>query len=173
MDPLGKVERLVVHHTERNNDFRAFVRMRHVYLNSWEDIGYHYLIGNKRPFSRDGKLYRARPEELEGAHARGYNHNSLSVCLIGNLDINLPTEKQFETLFSFLDEKILQYVLSSDNVRGHNELPGTDKSCPGRFLDMGYVRSVVSGREEFSYSLYKQMVRESMVQPSGGLLQHR
>lgn len=63
MDALESVDRLVIHHTERNNDSPLFVRFRHKYLRGWEDVGYHYLIGNTRPFSKNGGIYSGRSEE--------------------------------------------------------------------------------------------------------------
>lgn len=58
MEFLESVDNLVIHHTERNNDSPFFVKMRHVHLRGWEDVGYHYLIGNVRPFSKNGKVYQ-------------------------------------------------------------------------------------------------------------------
>ncbi|MBU4162484.1 peptidoglycan recognition protein family protein [Patescibacteria group bacterium] len=147
MNTIGQVKYLIIHHTERNNDFPFFVRLRHKYLRGWDDTGYHYLIGNTRPFTKNGKLYTGRSEEFEGAHTLGYNGNSLGICLIGNFDKVIPSEKQFETLFSLLEEKIKKYNVTVENVRGHSEFPNVEKSCPGKLLNMNYVRAVLSGQE--------------------------
>jgi N-acetylmuramoyl-L-alanine amidase len=160
MDHIGKIEYLSIHHTGRNNDFPFFVRLRHKYLRGWDDIGYHYLIGNTRPFTEEGKIYSGRPEEFDGAHTRGYNHNSLGVCLIGDFDRVSPSERQLETLFAFLEQKIKQHDVPTKNVMGHNEFPGMTTSCPGNFLDMNYVRAVLSGQEVFSFSYYAKLVRQ-------------
>jgi len=166
MDYLKYVDFIVIHHTERNNDFPIFVKARHRYLRGWDDIGYHYLIGNRRPFTKDGKLYSGRPEEYQGAHAIGYNNCSLGVCLIGNLDKTKPSHKQLATLFSFLDEKIKEYDLDVNHIVGHNELPNAKKSCPGRKLDMDYVRAVVSGQEKLSalFDTYYLIGEENLTQ---------
>jgi hypothetical protein len=42
-------------------------------------VGYHYII------RRDGVLETGRPEEVAGAHARGFNHNSISISLVGGV----------------------------------------------------------------------------------------
>ena len=167
MDPLDCVEYIIIHHTDRNNDFPLFVKGRHKYLRGWDDIGYHYLIGNRRPFTKDGKLYTGRLEEYEGAHAHGYNKNSLGICLIGNLDKNMPTEKQLSTLFSFLKGKIKEHNLPVSHIVGHNELPDATKSCPGRKMDMDYVRAVVSGQENFSAPHYAPVL-DPTAQPVRG-----
>ncbi|MAH03513.1 hypothetical protein CMI39_01860 [Candidatus Pacearchaeota archaeon] len=166
MNHLEQVEHIIIHHTERNNDFPFFVRLRHKYLRGWENIGYHYLIGNARPFTKDGKLYSGRPENFEGAHTLRYNRNSLGVCLIGNFDKVIPSEKQFETLFSLLEQKTKQYNIPIKNVRGYNEFPNIEKSCPGNLVDMDYVRSVLSGQEDFSVSHYIEIVNYGLLSPS-------
>lgn len=134
MEKIDEVRYIIVHHTERNNDFPEFIRWRHKHLRGWEDIGYHYLIGNPRPFSIDGKIYTGRSEKLEGAHALGYNKNSLGVCLIGNFDKNFPSKKQFASLFSILEEKMEEYNIPLENIRGHRELCGIKNLVQGILL---------------------------------------
>lgn len=46
----------------------------------WRTIGYHYVI------RRDGTLEPGRPEAEVGAHTKGYNAQSLGICLVGGLD---------------------------------------------------------------------------------------
>lgn len=165
MNRMQTVEKIIIHHTERNNDFPLFAKLRHKYLRGWEDVGYHYLIGNKRPFTKDGKIYSGRNETLEGAHTLGQNKNSLGVCLIGNFDKNPPSKKQLESLLSLLKEKISQYKIHIKNIRGHNEFPEVTKSCPGRWTEMNYIRAVISKKEEFSYQKYLQEVKNKIVLP--------
>lgn len=158
MEKLQKVEYLIIHHTQRNNDFPLFVKLRHKYLRGWEDTGYHYLIGNTRPFSVDGKLYLGRSEIYQGAHTYGYNNCSLGISLIGDFNKNVPSKKQLGTLFSFLEDRLNFYNLDIKSLRGHNEF--INKSCPGKFVDMDYIRQVVSGNEIFSYSYYIELQKE-------------
>ena len=143
MDQLKKVEYIIVHHTQRNEDSPSWVRFRHKYNREWEDIGYHFLIGNPGPYTEDGKLYEGRSEELVGAHALGHNKNSIGICLIGDFDVFMPSEKQLKTLILFLREKIKQYGIPVENVKGHRELPNVKKTCPGKNVDMDYVRDAI------------------------------
>jgi len=147
MNKLEKVEYIIIHHTERNNDFPLFVKLRHIYLRGWENIGYHYLIGNTRPFTRNGQIYHGRPEEFEGAHILGYNQNSIGICLIGNFDKKHPSKEQFESLFSLVHRKMEQFRVPVENVRGHREFPEVRKSCPGKLIDMDYIRTSLTQRE--------------------------
>lgn len=141
---LEKVKFIIIHHTQRNNDWPAFVRFRHLYIRGWEEIGYHWLIGNSRPFTIDGKIYAGRPEIFQGAHAFGYNRNSLGVCLIGNFNKTIPSQNQFCSLYKLLRQKMVQYNISSANVFGHSELPNVNKTCPGNNIDMSIVRGMLS-----------------------------
>lgn len=141
MNQLKNVEYIIIHHSQRQLDFPFFMKLRHKYFRKWKDIGYHYLIGNNRLFTKDGKLYTGRSEAFEGAHAIGHNDSSLGICLIGNFDKSPPSEKQLNTLHSLLEEKTKQYNIPIENTLGHNELPGVTKSCPGQFTDMNEIRN--------------------------------
>ncbi len=132
MERLQRVEFLIVHHTQRAYDFPAFVRFRHKFLRGWEEIGYHYLVGNGKCFTEDGEMYTGRPEEMQGAHALGYNNKSLAICLLGDLDREEPTEEQLVTVSLWLSEKQEQYGIPLEKIVGHRELPGVKKSCPER-----------------------------------------
>lgn len=44
----------------------------------WNDIGYNFAVGG------DGKAYVGRGWSTVGAHAPGYNSNSIGICIIGD-----------------------------------------------------------------------------------------
>lgn len=93
----------------------------------FDSIGYHYVI------KRNGQIELGRSEDQQGAHALGYNHNSLGVCLVGGVkqddyqaaENNFTDEQwqSFEKLISDLEEKYLGVKLI-----GHNEI--SKKFCP-------------------------------------------
>ena len=93
----------------------------------FNSIGYHYVI------KRNGEVETARDEKTQGAHALGYNHNSLGICLVGGVkqedykigENNFTDEqwKSFEELVSKLEEKYLGV-----KIIGHNEI--SKKFCP-------------------------------------------
>lgn len=92
-------------------------------------IGYHYVI------RRDGSIEPGRDEDKAGAHARGFNHKSLAVALVGGVtedDITIAennfTEEQFVSLGQLV--KGLQHKYPEAKVVGHNELEGVIKECP-------------------------------------------
>ena len=90
-------------------------------------IGYHYYI------TKDGKLHPTRSEDVQGAHAKHYNKNSIGICYEGGLDekgkpADTRTEAQKRTLHALL------YSLKADypdaQILGHRDLPWVNKSCP-------------------------------------------
>lgn len=44
----------------------------------WWDIGYNFLIGE------DGNVYEGRGWNYVGAHAPGYNTQSIGICILGD-----------------------------------------------------------------------------------------
>jgi N-acetylmuramoyl-L-alanine amidase len=50
----------------------------HIDTQKWGDIGYNFLVGE------DGNVYEGRGWNAVGAHARGYNWNSIGICVIGD-----------------------------------------------------------------------------------------
>ena len=83
-------------------------------------MGYHYVIRT------DGVLECGRSLRETGAHARGYNHSSVGICLIGYDEF---TDRQWATLKS-LALTLHQLLPNLREFKGHNQL--TDqKTCPG------------------------------------------
>lgn len=56
---------------------------------AWRDIGYHFVI------PRDGAIELGRDIEAIGAHVKGYNSVSVSVCLVGGIDETGKPEDNF------------------------------------------------------------------------------
>lgn len=92
----------------------------------WEDIGYHFVItnGNSGP---DGEIQIGRPLEKIGAHAKGRNHNSVGICLVGEDQF---TAKQKDSLIRLLAKLCAEYNLeiSEKTIQAHHE------RCPGQGL---------------------------------------
>lgn len=100
--------------------------------------GYHKVI------RRDGRVENGRPEERIGAHAEGYNTDSLAVCLAGGVaeDGKTPennfTAAQFEALKGVLKDWVNRY--GNVEICGHRDLPGVAKACPS-FDVVSWVRA--------------------------------
>lgn len=93
----------------------------------FDKIGYHYVI------KRNGNIEEGRKENESGAHARGYNSNSLGVCLIGGVteedhtvSENNFTPDQWQSLEHLIDQLEERHL--GAKIIGHNEI--SEKDCP-------------------------------------------
>jgi len=65
----------------------------------FSDIGYHYVINSW------GDRFDGRQQSLIGAHAKGRNHDSIGICLMGNFNTGYPTFEQM------VESKVLYHQL--------------------------------------------------------------
>ena len=92
----------------------------------FKDIGYHFLV------HLDGTIERGRPWDQPGAHAKGYNNNSIGVCYCGGVEADGKTPKdtrteiQKESLLHVLKTLMAMYPLAT--IYSHNEF--ANKACP-------------------------------------------
>lgn len=124
------ITKLIIHcsATKPDQDIGADeIRDWHVNKNGWSDIGYHYVI------CRDGMLEHGRPENKPGAHAKGYNSESIGICLVGGVDddgrgVANFAMAQYVELWELVSRLLKKYP--SAEVLGHRDLPGVAKDCP-------------------------------------------
>lgn len=132
-DPMHRIVKITVHHTAMDSSdnlsdaaFMRLVQDRHMAL-GWADIGYHFIIGH------DGRIYRGRPERVQGAHVGGdRNKLNLGIALRGNFMKRMPRDAQMATLRQLLPSKQQQYGVPTNMVFGHRDLGTT--LCPGDHL---------------------------------------
>lgn len=89
--PMKTVRRIVIHHTKSGDVSAAEVHRWHLGRKKAGN-GYHYHI------RQSGRIERGRPEDKQGAHARGSNADSIGVALAGHFGITPPTDAQIESL---------------------------------------------------------------------------
>lgn len=149
MIPRTKTEVIVVHGSWTPPSFNGGVEeIRKWHLERdppFDDIGYHFVI------RRDGTIEEGRDVELMGAHVRGYNANSIGICMMGGKDVNpewgnYVTEQEFveqELVWEFnytfrqivaltgLVGRLMEEWPDITDVCGHRDFPGVTKRCPG------------------------------------------
>ena len=128
---MRPIRRIVVHGSATPPMMDIGVReIRRWHLErGWSDIGYHFVI------RRNGRIERGRPVEQPGAHAKGYNRDSIGVCLVGGTDRKgRPdanyTYDQYYQLNQLVHELVFEYGVPLSEVVGHRDLPGVRKACP-------------------------------------------
>jgi N-acetylmuramoyl-L-alanine amidase len=105
---------------------------------SLEAVGYHFVI------ARNGAIFSGRHVHEQGAHAQGWNRNSIGICLVGTDQYTevqwLALESCVRGLSQSFQVPLLTPKLGTSNgsglvvsggVIGHGKLPGHNKICPG------------------------------------------
>lgn len=86
----------------------------------WDGCGYHYVI------TKTGVIQRGREDNQRGAHVKGFNTDSIGICLIGMRDFN---RLQIASLINLLYNLMIKYNIDSTDLRGHYEVD-PNKTCP-------------------------------------------
>jgi hypothetical protein len=142
---------IVIHHTASSHGSVESIHEAHLKRkdkdgNSWQGIGYHFVIGNGNGMS-DGEIeptFRWR-EQLQGAHAGSaeYNERGIGIALVGNFDEGPPTAAQLAAIKQLVTALKFRYQIPSNQVIGHSEIKAT--ACPGKFFPLDEVRISFAG----------------------------
>jgi N-acetyl-anhydromuramyl-L-alanine amidase AmpD len=145
--PMNGVQKITVHHEGSGvvefDDAATtakqleMVREFHAVDRGWGDIGYHYVI------DRAGRVWQGRDTAYQGAHVRDHNAHNLGVMVLGNFDLQRPTEAQVTTLRASLITLQRSYRVPTAYVYTHQELNPTE--CPGVALQQRMVALRRSG----------------------------
>lgn len=109
------------------------------------DVGYHFII------RRSGEVEQGRAVDQIGAHVKGYNAESVGICLVGGIDEKGKPEANFmaaqmESLKSII--KSVQKLFPNCDVVGHHTLDH-GKACPSfnvsKWLTSGVVETSDKG----------------------------
>ena len=146
-DRSRHIELLVIHCSDSDFGDASLIKRWHL-ARGWKDIEYNLLILNGRrevygsSTKDDGVIEIGRgldfdsvitPDEV-GAHALGYNSNSIGVCLIGKRTF---TDKQMDSLLTVV--KLWRSIIPDIIVCGHRDLD-LRKTCPN-FDVSGWLKS--------------------------------
>jgi hypothetical protein len=124
---MRKVNKIIIHCSATPQDRNVLVseiKRWHVEERGWSDIGYHFVI------ELDGSVRIGRPIQIKGAHVKGNNHDSIGVCYVGGVDLDMNpkdtrTECQKESLVNLLVDLKDTY---GGIIEGHRDY--SKKSCP-------------------------------------------
>ncbi len=135
---MRKINKIIIHcsatKTEQNIN-AAIIRSWHK-AKGWSDIGYHFII------KRDGTIEIGRPLERAGAHVKGFNSDSIGICLVGGLDTdgkpkNNFTDKQFNSLHLLVDG--MKFKFNINEIKGHRDY-SPDKNKDGKITKNEWVK---------------------------------
>ncbi len=140
---------IVIHHSATANGNLAIFDKWHRQGNYWEGVGYDFVIGNGTN-SADGQVevtFRWR-QQVTGAHCKTPNNwaneNAVGICLVGNFNDTLPTERQMQSLVKLVRFLQSRYKIPKSRVYGHNTTPGARiTDCPGKKFPMSRLKSML------------------------------
>lgn len=96
-------------------------------------VGYHFLI------RKDGTIEYGRPLNIAGAHAKGFNHDSVGIATeSGWKGEDTRTPECIASCHS-LAESLVEVLPNIENIIGHNMV--SEKSCPNydAFKEYNYL----------------------------------
>lgn len=141
---MNNPNKIIIHHSltkdSRTVSWSA-IRKFHK-ANKFDDIGYHFGIENVRGHT---EILFGRFPNVKGAHCRGYNTNSIGICVVGNFDKKQPSKEKWEALKKLIFHLLEIYPIYQ--VVGHGEFNPL-KSCPGKMFDMDKLRDETIGEIE-------------------------
>lgn len=142
--PPGGIKRrwecIVVHHSGSDKSTPQGMRDHHVRVRGWDELGYHFVIGNGIGYG-DGQVFvGARwTQQKHGAHCKTdnnyYNDHGIGICLIGNLENHPPTQKQIAALARLSSFLTANCGIPQSRIYTHGGV--TKKTaCPGRHFSI-------------------------------------
>jgi len=143
--PSRKWKYIIVHHSA--TDVGKALSFDYVHSNKrrWKGLGYHFVIDNGTSGKEDGQI-EISPRWLhqgDGAHckANSMNSRSIGVCLVGNFNEDIVTQKQKESLIYLVNVLKEYYRISNSNIIGHGQVKGAATDCPGKKFPWREFRS--------------------------------
>lgn len=109
------VKAITIHHTASSNDYTeatAAAQIRGIYAYDtkglgWSDIAYNFLV------DKFGRIYEGRAGSItlpvRGAHAMGFNTNTMGVAALGNYQTATPPAVMVDSLAKVAGWKLSQY----------------------------------------------------------------
>lgn len=145
-DPMNRVHRITVHHDaimpvpngSYADSLRRMQLIRTGHMNNgWADIGYHFAV------DPSGRIWQARPLELQGAHVKDHNPGNLGIVVFGNYEQIRPTAASLRAVDEMLAYAMHRFNVPISRVYTHRELRPT--ACPGRNLQAKMVATRATG----------------------------
>lgn len=151
-----RIDMIVVHCTAtREGQAQTVEQIRAEHKRQgWSDIGYHYVV------TLDGKVHAGRDVDIAGAHASGYNANSIGVVYVGGLENNpkktyaqlkakdTRNDAQKASLLSLLMD--LRKLYPDAEIVGHRDL-SPDKNGNGTIEPNEWIKQCPSFDAKMAY----------------------
>ena len=154
---LRKWKNIIIHHSASDFGNARLIKKWHV-EQGWADIGYHFVVLNGYLTGKDlvaGRRFDSLVGAIEcgrgingdkwvqnaeeGAHALGYNRDSIGICMIHGS--GQYCYHQLDSLLHLCEDLCTMFDIPPVRVSGHYEVNGDKPLCPG--IDMGEFREML------------------------------
>ena len=151
--PPSSVEKnwtaIIIHHSATETGNMAVFDKQHKSL-GWDGVGYDFVIGNGTD-SGDGQVevtFRWR-QQITGAHCKTpdnwANEDGIGICLVGNFNDSLPSQRQMQSLVKLTDFLQKRYRIPQSQIFGHGETRGAHiTDCPGKLFPISKFKSMLN-----------------------------
>lgn len=148
----GRWKYIIVHNSgTRQGNARIFDNYHRKVRKMKNGLAYHFVIGNGNS-SGNGQIEIGNrwTRQINGGHvASDYlNDISLGICLVGDLNRDLPTKDQLgalDELCSYLRDRVGKVKGRPAIVKGHKEINPKPTDCPGDRFPLGWLRKRFGG----------------------------
>ncbi len=136
---------IVIHHSGGESGNAARFDRYHRNIKHWDELGYHFVIGNGRG-SGDGQVEVGSrwTKQKHGAHCKTpdnrYNEHGIGICLVGDFRSAPPTPAQLESLTGLVRFLMQQCGIRPQNVVTHHDV-NAKTVCPGPMFPFYALRS--------------------------------
>lgn len=148
----GRWKYIIVHNSgTRQGNARIFDNYHRRVRKMQNGLAYHFVIGNGKS-SGNGQIEIGNrwTRQINGGHvASNYlNDISIGICLVGDLNRDLPTKAQMEALdelCTYLRGRVGKVKGKQAIVKGHKEINPKPTDCPGDRFPLSFLRKRFGG----------------------------
>lgn len=152
-------KRAILHHAEASKCTAEDIHRWHL-QNGWSGAGYHFLV------RKDGSIYRLRPENAVGSHAKGSNSDSIGICFEGSYMTETMPQAQINAGRELLGYLKGKYGFSK--VQAHRDVCSTN--CPGTNFPFDQIAGVAASAQTPTPAPKKEPIDGEL--KSGGVTQN-
>ncbi|MDD2890001.1 MAG: peptidoglycan recognition family protein [bacterium] len=121
-----KVIKIYIHHSALSPDIGLeAIRELHI-KRGFDDIGYHFVI------EKNGEIRKGRDINIQGAHVKGDNMESIGICVCGHFEEDYPNKLQIKALRILIKKLFKEF--GELQLLGHKDFSLADTLCPGQHL---------------------------------------
>ncbi len=158
---MGKVNRIIVHHTAvggnqpQLNGVNEYHRQQ-----DFPQSSLNYFVGYTYFIEKDGTLIQTRTDIEEQAHTKGFNFDSIGICLAGNFDVEIPTNAQLISLKNLILRKMTEWAILPNQVLAHRNF--ANKSCPGKLISDSQIKDFFQPDRGYFVRLLESLKQQLM-----------